>query len=226
MAAGAESRLGLKRAHFEAAAVPFMTALYNTALRLTRRPEDASDLVQETYLRSYRTFENFVPGTNCKAWLFTVLYSVFINTYRKAKREPEPMSLDELEERFHQAAVAAPADSDAVLMPGAHIHGASPEVDEALGQLPDAFRSVVLFVDVEQLSYEEAAEALKCPVGTVRSRLFRARKMLFVALQAYARRTGYLNATPRNESRSAERGAGDPASARPGGVKGSPPLKQ
>ena len=96
-----------KRAQFEATALPFMRSIYNTALCLTRRPEDASDLVQETYLRAYRTFPNFTPGTNCKAWLFTIVYSVFVNKYRKEQREPESVSIEELEEKFHRSLAAA-----------------------------------------------------------------------------------------------------------------------
>ncbi len=180
-----------KRARFEAAAVPLMKSVYNTALRLTRRPEDASDLVQETFLRAYRTFESFVPGTNCKAWLFTILYSVFINRYRKRQREPASVSLDELERRFHREPAALNLSLDA--MKGeAGIEAAEPEVNLALRELPETFKSVVLLVDVEELSYEEAAAVLRCPVGTVRSRLFRGRKLLFIALQDYARRAGYL----------------------------------
>src|SRR5213596_1780479 len=87
---------------FEAATLPFMEALYNQALRLTQRREDAGDVVQETYLRAYRTFENFKEGTNCKAWLFSILYSIFVNNYRKHQREAETVSLEELEQTFHR----------------------------------------------------------------------------------------------------------------------------
>src|SRR5213083_2970305 len=89
-------------ARFETAAMPFMGALYNKAFHLTRSPEDASDLVQETYLRAFRTFSSFREGTNCKAWLFTILYSIFINKYRKEQSEPDTVSIDELEEKFHR----------------------------------------------------------------------------------------------------------------------------
>ena len=89
-----------RRVAFEAVALPFMRSLYNTALRLTRRPEDASDLVQETFLRAYRTFDNFARGTNAKAWLFTIQYSVFVNRYHKERREPIHLPLDEIDERF------------------------------------------------------------------------------------------------------------------------------
>lgn len=182
------------RSRFEVTTVPFMGRLYNTALRLTRRQDDAHDLVQETYLRAYRTFEHFVPGTNCKAWLFTVMYSVFINRYRKEKREPPLISLDEMEKRFHATPVTGVPEVEDLWARGVHVPSASVEVDQALGQLPESFRSVVLFVDVEELSYEEAAVVLQCPVGTVRSRLYRARRMLFLTLRPYAERAGYLKA--------------------------------
>jgi RNA polymerase sigma-70 factor, ECF subfamily len=179
-----------KRAAFEAAAVPFMQSLHNTARRLTHRPEDAADLVQETYLRAYRTFENFTPRTNCKAWLLTILYSIFINQYRQAKRRPPMESLDELEERFHQ--VAQPVDP-ALDVTTVDAWGSrwSPEVERALRQLPEDLRTPLLLVDIEGLSYEEAATALGCAVGTVGSRLFRGRKSLFVMLQEYAHQAGF-----------------------------------
>src|SRR5215813_141235 len=99
-----------KRVQFEAIALPFTKSIYNTAIRLTHRPEDASDLVQETYLRAYRTFHNFTLGTNCKAWLFTILYSIFVNKYRKEQREPKAVSIEELEEKFHHSLAGADWD--------------------------------------------------------------------------------------------------------------------
>ncbi len=177
-----------KRVQFEAAALPFTNPLYNTALRLTHRAENASDLVQETYLRAYRTYHNFTAGTNCKAWLFTILYSVFVNKYRKDQREPEVVSLDELEEKFQRCLVAAEWDPLRALNP----LEVGTEVDQALNRLPEAFRLALLLVDVEEMTYEEAAAVLNCPVGTVRSRLFRARKLLFVELQQYAQKKGYV----------------------------------
>jgi RNA polymerase sigma-70 factor, ECF subfamily len=171
------------RAKFEAIALPFMRRIYNAALSLTHNREDASDLVQETYLRAYRTFANFTEGTNCKAWLFTILYSVFVNRYRKERREPESIFINELEEKFHHAIVAAQWDPDSVVM--------AEEVVQALNKLPESFRLAVLMVDVEEMSYEEAAAILKCPLETLRSRLFRARKLLFLELQPYAQKKGY-----------------------------------
>ena len=173
-------------ARFESAALPFMGALYHKAVVLTRRPEDASDLVQETYLRAYRNFASFTEGTNCKAWLFTIQYSIFVNKYRKAQREPELLSIDEMDEQFHGAIGQQNWEADF-----AALDWREPEVDAALGKLPEGFRAAVLLVDVEELSYEEAASVLACPVGTLRSRLARARRTLFVELRDYARTKGF-----------------------------------
>jgi RNA polymerase sigma-70 factor, ECF subfamily len=179
-----------KRAAFEAAAVPFMQSLYNTALRLTHRTEDAGDLVQETYLRAYRTFESFTAGTNCKAWLLTILYSIYINQYHRAKRRPPMESLDDLEERFHDVAHQGDPAVDATMVEAWGSRW-SPEVERALRQLPDDLRAPLLLVDIEGLSYEEAASALGCAAGTVGSRLFRGRKALFVLLREYAHQAGF-----------------------------------
>src|SRR5262249_16161744 len=141
-----------KRAQFEAVALPFTRSLYNTARRITHNPEDAGDLVQETYLRAYRTFHNFTPGTNCMAWLFTILYSIFVNKYRKEQREPVAVPVEELEERFHRCLTAGEWDPHWAL----NLNDVGTEVDQALNHLPEAFRSAVLLVDVEEMSYEEA----------------------------------------------------------------------
>ena len=177
---------------FEAIALPFMNALYNKALHLTRSPEDAGDLLQETFLRAYRTFTNFTEGTNCKAWLFTILYSVFVNRYRKAQREPDIVSIDELEETYHRGLADPQWDDEFAALAGSELDWQGPEVRAALGKLPEDFRAAVLLVDVEELSYEEAAAVLNCPVGTLRSRLFRARRVLFAELREYARKLGFL----------------------------------
>ena len=179
-------------ARFEAMALPFMSALYNKALHLTLRPEDAADLVQETYLRACRTFANFVEGTNGKAWLFTILYSIFINKYRKAQREPETVSIDELEGTYHRELADPAWDDEFAALAGLEKEWQGPEISHALGKLPEEFRAAVLLVDVEQLTYEEAAGVLNCPVGTLRSRLFRARRVLFVELRDYARKMGFI----------------------------------
>jgi RNA polymerase sigma-70 factor, ECF subfamily len=177
-----------KRQRFEATALPFLSALYGYAIRLTRNAETASDLVQETCLRAYRTFDNFRPGTNCKAWLFTILYSIFVNRYWKRRREPKTVPLEQIEQRFRGSLEA----NDAIGAEGRDPVWTDPDVEAALAELPEAFRSTVILVDVEDFTYEEAAAAMNCPVGTVRSRLCRARKMLFVTLHEHARRAGYL----------------------------------
>ena len=179
-------------ARFEAVALPFMNALYNKALHLTRNPNDAGDLVQETFLCAYRTFANFTEGTNCKAWLFTILYSVFVNQYRKAQREPDTVAIDELEETYHRELADPQWDDDFAVLAGSEPDWQGPEVSQALAKLPEDFRAAVLLVDVEEFSYEEAAAVLNCPVGTLRSRLFRARRVLFVELREYARKMGFI----------------------------------
>lgn len=180
-----------RRADFERLALPVAPALYRTARRLTTRPEDASDLVQETFLRAYRTFDNFREGTNAKAWLFTILYSILSNRWRHDSRTPREVSLEDVDARFGEA-VAVAADAERVLLTRLD---ASPEVDAALRRLPGAYRAAVLMVDVEDMTYQEVSVALDCPVGTVRSRLARGRKLLFLALLEYARRIGAVRDT-------------------------------
>ena len=184
-----------KRSEFEATALPFLDALYNTARRLVPddvRAAEAADLVQETYLRAFRTFENFTPGTNCRGWLLTIMYSVYINEYHKTRRQGPTVSIDDLEGRFQhylESSDDPTATSTTVeVSAGARLN---PEVDGALRALPDEFRLPVLLVDVDGLSYEEAAAALQCPVGTIRSRLYRGRRSLFVLLKDYAAGMGF-----------------------------------
>lgn len=181
-----------KRAEFEATVLPLLQPLYNAARRLADSPDDAEDLVQETCLRAYRTFENFTPGTNFRAWLFTILYSVYINDYRRRQRQGPTLSLEDLETRF-QHYVEAPEGEPAAALPAEKL---GPEVDAALRQLSPEFRAAVVLVDVEGLSYDETAAALDCPVGTVRSRLFRARRLLFGALHRYAVESGFIRGKP------------------------------
>lgn len=175
-----------RREEFETTALPFARPLYATALRMTGRAEDALDVVQETYLRAYRTFGNFTRGTNPKAWLFTILRSVSANRWRQRRRSPATVPLEDWESRFGTLAAGGPPAQD---MPGE-------EVSRALARLPEEFRDTVLLVDVEGLTYEEAAAALGCPLGTVRSRLSRARRALYAELHDYARKTGYARGSP------------------------------
>jgi RNA polymerase sigma-70 factor, ECF subfamily len=186
---GADSPHPDRRANFERIALPVAPALYRTACRLSRRPDDARDVVQETFLRAYRTFANFEPGTNVKAWLFTILYSIVSNRWRAERRAPDELAVDDLESRFGAALASEQVNAEQALLQRLE---ASPEVDRALQGLPDAQRATILLVDVEELTYEEAAAVLECPVGTVRSRLARGRKQLYVALAEFARRSGAL----------------------------------
>jgi RNA polymerase sigma-70 factor (ECF subfamily) len=179
-----------RRAEFEAAALPHMSALYNAARRFTHGGDEAGDLVQETYLRAYRTFDNFTPGTNCRAWLLTIMYSVFVNLYHKQRRAPT-VSIDDLEARFEQYLEASHHPSDAAETVEVRGNRMNPEVETALRQLPQEFQAVVLLVDVEGLSGDEAAAALQCPVGTIRSRLYRGRRLLYAALREYAATLGF-----------------------------------
>jgi len=181
-----------ERARFEAEMVPLMGHVHRLGLRLTRRAEDAADLVQETMLRAYRGFHGFVPGTNRRAWLLKIAYSAFVDRWHQDRREPALLAVDELERRFEEA--VGREDSDQMLAAVADRGGQriGAEVDGALRQLPEPFRSAVVLVDLEDLTYEEAATVVDCPVGTLRSRLFRGRKQLFVLLEAYARDRGLL----------------------------------
>jgi len=183
-----------RRRRFEAEALGFTHALYRTAVSLMRSTDAAHDLVQETYLRAYRAFGQYAPGTNCKAWLFSIMYSIFKTAYRKAQREQDGMLGVALEAQIEQS---LRQDAEFEGDDPARLDWADADVERALRDLPEEFRSVVLIVDVGELSYEEAALALACPVGTVRSRLFRARKLLFAALQGYASRMGYVAAPGR-----------------------------
>jgi RNA polymerase sigma-70 factor (ECF subfamily) len=177
-----------RRAQFEAEALVHLKAVYNAAYRFARREDEARDLTQETMLRAYRTFDGYAAGTNARAWLLTILYSVFVNRYRRDRRAPEHVSIDDLESRYSRE-LTLPADAlpDPFLGPWTE-----PEVAAAMAELPEPFRSTVMLVDVDGLSYEEAATALECAVGTVRSRLFRARRVLAVSLQDFAQRRGLV----------------------------------
>lgn len=176
--------MSVLRERFVATALPFMRNVYRAALRISGRSEVAEDVTQETFLRAYRTFERFEAGTDCRAWLLTIMHSVLINRYHHARRHPETP----LEDLAPDSEALATADAQLT----AFIDQApAPQVEAALLSLPEEYRSVVVLVDIEELSYAEAARALECPVGTVRSRLYRARRTLAQALRDHARRAGY-----------------------------------
>ncbi|MCC7386794.1 MAG: sigma-70 family RNA polymerase sigma factor [Deltaproteobacteria bacterium] len=178
---------------FETLALEHMDALYASALRLTRSPKDAEDLVQDTYLKAFRFFDSFERGTNMKAWLFKILTNTFINKYRRRVKEKEMAEApaeDVMLDRFVSSeAVRALQDPennffDKLL---------SDEVVEALDQVPVDFRMVVILADIQDFSYKEIAEIVGCPVGTVMSRLFRGRRILQKHLYDYAIREGVID---------------------------------
>lgn len=174
------------RSAFADEAMQFAQSLYSTALRMTRNSADAQDLVQETYLKAYRSFATFDEGTNLRAWLFRILTNTFINNYRAKQRRPQETELNDVENLFlyHRlpqlAQLSASAEDQLLDM------FAGSEVREALENLPESFLMPVLLSDVEQFSYKEIAEILEIPIGTVMSRLHRGRKALQEALYKYA----------------------------------------
>jgi RNA polymerase sigma-70 factor (ECF subfamily) len=174
---------------FDAEALPFLSQLYGAALRLTRNPADAEELVQETFLRAYRAFDQFESGTNLKAWLYKILTNTFISSYRKKQREPQTVSADANEEfNLYDRMV------ESNLTPEAELLDRIPdeEVKAALEGLPDQFRTAVLLADVEGFSYQEIADITGVAIGTVMSRLHRGRKALQRALWEYARSRGLV----------------------------------
>lgn len=179
---------------FESKSMPYLDSLYSTALRLTRKPEDAEDLVQETYLKAYKHYQQFSEGTNFRAWLFRILKNTFINQYRKAQRQPLESDFAEIEEsaetRLREDVRLQVPTPEEELLDGV----LDEDVLAALNELPEDYRIAINLADLEGFSYREIAEILEIPVGTVMSRLYRGRKRLEEALLDYARRRGYLRA--------------------------------
>ncbi len=177
------------RSSFEKLALEHLDGLYRTALRFTRRPETAEDLVQETLMRAFKSFRTFQQGTNFKAWLFRILMNNCINSYRRKKLDPGKTSYEDVAE-FLGSQEAADATSEHVTLPYAEF--LDDEVKEALEELPDEFKPVVLLALVEDMSYKEVSLALGIPTGTVMSRLYRGRQLLKNRLSDFARDRGYL----------------------------------
>jgi len=179
-----------RKKRFERDALQYMNQLYAAAMRYTKNPEDAQDLVQDTYAKAYTSFHQFEPGTNLKAWLYRVLTTTFINTYRKDQRRPQT-SDSELED--WQIAEASSHTSDQGKSTEDVVLENLPDSDikNALAEIPEEFRMAVFLADVEGFSYKEIAEIVGVPAGTVMSRLHRGRKQLREKLTDYARERGY-----------------------------------
>ena len=178
---------------FERDAMPFVDQLYGAAMRMTRNPTDAEDLVQETYLKAFAAFDSFQEGTNLRAWLFRILTNTYINQYRRKQRQPYQSSADELTDwQLHDAqerSSAAPRSAEVEALDRL----ADSDVVEALAAIPEDFRLAVYLADVEGFSYKEIAEIMETPVGTVMSRLHRGRKLLRESLRDYAIERGFIS---------------------------------
>jgi len=177
----------IRRQRFEQQMLPHLDSLYRTAYSMTKNAGDAEDLVQDTYLRAYQFFDQFQGGTNARAWLFRILTNLYINTYRRRTREPERVSYDELEDfflynRLNDANTTHTGDSpEARVVQQVQVEA----IREAIERLPDEYREAVILADLNEFSYQEISDILQIPIGTVRSRLSRGRRLVQKALWAY-----------------------------------------
>jgi RNA polymerase sigma-70 factor (ECF subfamily) len=180
----------VKETEFLDEAIPHMDSLYSFARRLTSNPDDADDLLQDTYLKAYRFWDKYEKGTNIRAWLFRIMKNSFINRYRKETKEPETIDFDEIQD-FYTKAKDTVDDNDDL---GKKIFSGllDDDVTRALDSLSPDFKTVVILCDIEGYTYEEIAEFIDTPIGTVRSRLHRGRKLLQSKLFKYAKEKGYL----------------------------------
>ncbi len=171
--------------------LPHINSMYNFGYRLTLDEDDAKDLVQDTYLKAYRFIESFQKGTNAKAWLFRILKNSFINDYRKKSKEPSKVDYQEVESYYNSDDVDRQITTDLRVESLQDMIG--DEISNALNSLDVDFRTVIILCDLEGFKYDEMAKILDIPIGTVRSRLHRARNLLKEKLSAYAKKMGYKN---------------------------------
>jgi RNA polymerase sigma-70 factor (ECF subfamily) len=181
-----------KQAIFDNEFMPHINSMYNFAYRLTLDEDDAKDLLQDTYLKAYRFIDSFQQGTNAKAWLFRILKNSFINDYRKKSKEPSKVDYQEVESFYNSE------DVDRQITPDLRVEALQDmigdEISNALNALDVDFRTVIILCDLEGFKYDEMAKILDIPIGTVRSRLHRARNLLKEKLSEYAKKMGYKNA--------------------------------
>jgi len=181
-----------KQNEFSKLIEPHLTSLYNTALRMTRNQHDAEDLVQDALYKAFRAMDQFQRNTNFRAWIFRILVNTFITAYRKAVKQPQKISYDDLEEFFLFKRLDETASLQEMPKEEFLENLFDDDVKEALENLPYQFRLVVLLCDVEGFSYNEIAEIIDAPLGTVMSRLYRGRKLLQRYLWDYAKKRGYI----------------------------------
>ena len=184
-----------RRRRFEREAVPYLDQMYSAALRMTRRPADAEDLVQDTFARAFDSFDRFEEGTNIRAWLYRILTNTFINDYRKRQRRPTQQSTSDTIEDWQLAEAASHTPGGLKSAETAALERlADTEVKRALADLPEEFRLAVYLADVEGFAYKEIADIMEVPIGTVMSRLHRGRRRLRTELEEYARAQGISTA--------------------------------
>lgn len=175
---------------FERVAIPHLRYIYSAAFYLTRNEQEAEDLAQDTYVRAFRFFRKFAPGTNCRAWLLSIQRHLFINRYQKRKKQPELIDWAKIDQEYESLVLDEEQtdryNPERLLC----VDAMAPEVEKALKSLPEEFRLAIVLVDIDELTYDEAAQVIGCPLGTVRSRLSRGRRLLQVALRDYAREKG------------------------------------
>lgn len=183
------------KAKFVDEALPYARSLYGAALNLTRNPSDAEDLVQETFLKAYRSYDSFKEGTNLKAWLYRIMMNTFINIYRAKQRRPQETQVEDVGEfyLYHRLGEAAPSGMARSAEEELLNTFTDAAVKEAMEELPEPFRLAVYLADVEGFSYKEIAEIMGVPIGTVMSRLHRGRKALQHKLYRYALEKGLIS---------------------------------
>ncbi|HXF83744.1 MAG TPA: sigma-70 family RNA polymerase sigma factor [bacterium] len=194
------------RARFEAMVSEHLDGLFGASLRLTRNRTRAEDLLQETFLRAWRSFHTFKPGTNVRAWLYRILMNAHIDSYRKSEREPDVVDQEDVDEFYLYSRVHESEDYRRAGNPEEVLLNnlMDADVKGALESLPETFRDVVILADIEGFAYREIAEILGIPIGTVMSRLHRGRRQLQVKLWEYARRAHYVGSAARPKAAGAE----------------------